>query len=175
MAENRRSGKLKLVSSHSALYLYIPSDGPVQTHSLLLATNRSLCVLASMSPTLPHSFLRGDPDTLPAPVPSIPFAGRIGANQQFSLDKNNCSDKALLKKYPDAAPLVPLRDTLSLRQFLEVGLWKAAAVEGIGTPAVAAQNATTKCTFDIMLTLPGTCLLVYLTILFPVGLAENTK
>lgn len=105
--------------------------------------NRSY-VLASMSPTLPHAFSRGEPDTLPAPVASIPFAGRLGANQQFSLDKNNCSDKELLKKHPDAAPLVPFKDSLSLKQFLEIGLWKAAAVEGIGTPAVMEQNATKR-------------------------------
>lgn len=62
----------------------------------------------------------------------MPFAGRIGANQEFSLDRNNCTDVELLEKHPDAAPWVPLRDSLSLAQFLEIGLWKAAVVEGLG-------------------------------------------
>ncbi|KAE8408656.1 aquaporin-like protein [Aspergillus pseudonomiae] len=99
----------------------------------------------------PHAnFWHSEPETLPTPKEPPPFAGRIGANQQFSLEKNNCTDTAILEKYPDAAPWVPWRNSLSPKQFLELGLWKAAAIEGVGT-----------------------CLLVYLTILFPMGLAQN--
>lgn len=83
-------------------------------------------------PLAPANFWRADSSDLPAPNPPVPFAGRIGANQQFSLDKNNCTDREILKKYPDAAPWVPLRDALSLRGFRQLEIWKAAIVEGIG-------------------------------------------
>lgn len=87
-----------------------------------------------MPAVLPHasSFWRGEPDTPIAAKTPTPFAGRIGANQEFSLSRRQCADPELLSKYPDAAPWVPLRDSLSPRQFFEIGLWKAAAVEGLG-------------------------------------------
>ena len=78
------------------------------------------------------SFWRGEPDTSIAAKTPTPFAGRIGANQEFALSRRQCADPGLLSKYPDAAPWVPLRDSLSPRQFFEIGLWKAAAVEGLG-------------------------------------------
>lgn len=86
-----------------------------------------------MPPALPQvNFWRGDPGSLPAPNQPVPFAGRVGANQQFSLDKDNCTDRAILEKYPDAAPWLPLRDSLSLKGFRGVEIWKSAFVEGIG-------------------------------------------
>lgn len=83
-------------------------------------------------PLAQANFWRRRADTLPSTKAPIPFAGRIGANQEFAIDKSRCTNTELLEKYPDAAPLVPLRDLLSLKQFLEPGLWKAAAIEGIG-------------------------------------------
>lgn len=86
-----------------------------------------------MPPELPRaSFWRTEPGTSTLPKTPTPFAGRIGANQEFSLSRQQCTDPELLEKYPDAAPWVPLRDSLSPRQFFELGLWKAAFVEGIG-------------------------------------------
>ncbi|KAK8147818.1 hypothetical protein G3M48_000991 [Beauveria asiatica] len=106
-----------------------------------------------MTSTLPRAkFYRSASDALRLPQAPDPFAGRIGANQQFSLDRSNSTDKEALEKCPDAAPWIPIRDTFSFEQFLEKGLWRAAVVEGLGT-----------------------CLLVYLTIIFPVGLVENMK
>ncbi|EHK17775.1 uncharacterized protein TRIVIDRAFT_160074 [Trichoderma virens Gv29-8] len=105
-----------------------------------------------MAPLLPHANFwtsRHDAEALPSPTNVIPFAGRIGANQEFSLEKNNCTQIELLQKFPDAAPWIPLRDSLSLRPLLEAVLWKAAVVEAIGT-----------------------CLLVYLTCFVAVGLGQ---
>lgn len=82
----------------------------------------------------PFNFWRNGSEALPSTKAPIPFAGRIGANQEFAIDQNRCTNTELLEKYPDAAPLVPLRDLLSLKQFLEPELWKAAAIEGIGMP-----------------------------------------
>ncbi|CAG8897255.1 unnamed protein product [Penicillium egyptiacum] len=84
---------------------------------------------------LPHAkFWRSghDAEALPSPTTIVPFAGRIGANQEFSVDKNNCTQIELLQKFPDAAPWIPLKDALSLRHILQVELWKAAAIEAIG-------------------------------------------
>ncbi|KAJ5693989.1 hypothetical protein N7536_004401 [Penicillium majusculum] len=73
-----------------------------------------------------------DAEELPSPTTVVPFAGRIGANQEFAMDKNNCTQIELLQKFPDAAPWIPLKDALSLRHILQVELWKAAGVEAIG-------------------------------------------
>ncbi len=69
---------------------------------------------------------------LPQPKPVVPFAGRIGGNQFFSLDSDHCPDVKILEKYPDAAPWVPIRDAFKLVQFLDIELWKAAVIEGLG-------------------------------------------
>lgn len=85
---------------------------------------------------LPHAkFWKSDSDrrrALPAPTNIVPFAGRIGANQEFSLDQNNCTQIELLQKFPDAAPWIPWRDALSLRHFFQPELWKAATIEAVG-------------------------------------------
>ena len=78
------------------------------------------------------SFWRSEPGALPIPNPSVPFAGRIGANHKFSADCENRVDRDVLEKYPDAAPWVPLRDALSLKGFLQIEIWKAAVIEGVG-------------------------------------------
>ncbi|KAJ6094495.1 hypothetical protein N7467_002008 [Penicillium canescens] len=88
-----------------------------------------------MSSMLPHAkFWRseGDAVVLPSPTTIVPFAGRIGANQEFSVDKTNCTQIELLKKFPDAAPWISLRDALSLRHILQRELWKAATIEAVG-------------------------------------------
>ncbi|OQD66366.1 hypothetical protein PENPOL_c004G09876 [Penicillium polonicum] len=108
-----------------------------------------------MSTMLPHAkFWRSghDAEELPSPTTVVPFAGRIGANQEFAVDKNNCTQAESLQKFPDAAPWIPLKDALSLRHILQVELWKAAGVEAIGT-----------------------CLLVYLTCFIAVGLSQTVN
>ncbi|KAL6408822.1 hypothetical protein AUP68_07768 [Ilyonectria robusta] len=60
-----------------------------------------------------------------------PFAGRIGANQSFTLDRSD--DGELLEKEPDAAPLMPIKELIDLGPLLHVNLWKAAFIEGVGS------------------------------------------
>ncbi|KAH8683972.1 aquaporin-like protein [Ilyonectria robusta] len=60
-----------------------------------------------------------------------PFAGRIGANQSFTLDRSD--DGELLEKEPDAAPLMPIKELMDLGPLLHVNLWKAAFIEGVGS------------------------------------------
>ncbi|KFY80859.1 hypothetical protein V499_00314 [Pseudogymnoascus sp. VKM F-103] len=93
-----------------------------------------------------------DAERLPSAAIAVPFAGRIGANQEFSLNKDNCAHLEILQKFPDAAPWIPLRDALSLRHILQPALWKAACVEAVGT-----------------------CLLVYLTCFFAIGLSHTVN
>ncbi|OQE90632.1 hypothetical protein PENNAL_c0011G07886 [Penicillium nalgiovense] len=80
-------------------------------------------------------------------VESTPFAGRIGANQEFSVSPLEEAD--LLRKSPDAAPLVPWSQMICPNQFIQLNIWKAAFVEGVVT-----------------------CLLVYFTCFLAVGLGK---
>jgi hypothetical protein len=60
------------------------------------------------------------------------FAGRLGGNQEFIINRDDPAQAALLQKTPDAAPFISLAQTFDLRGFREVDLWKAAFVEAIG-------------------------------------------
>ncbi|KAJ5496976.1 hypothetical protein N7463_008963 [Penicillium fimorum] len=62
-------------------------------------------------------------------VASTPFAGRIGANQEFSA--HPLEEAELLRKTPDAAPLVPWRQMICPNQFIQLNIWKAAFTEGV--------------------------------------------
>jgi hypothetical protein len=62
-----------------------------------------------------------------------PFAGRLGGNQTFVVDRSNPANAELLKKVPDAAPNLSLRDMFDLRGFRQPDLYKAAVVECVGT------------------------------------------
>lgn len=121
---------------------------------------------------LPHAKSwrsRRDGEELPSPTDIVPFAGRISANQEFSVDKNNCTHIELLQNFPVAAPWIPFRDSLSLRHFLQPELWKAAVVEAIGQWALISMDATR------IFIASGTCLLVYLTCFIAVGLGQMVK
>jgi hypothetical protein len=61
-----------------------------------------------------------------------PFAGRIGGNQEHLLDAADPRNAEVLKRVPDAAPLVPWRQSIDLRGLLDVNLWRFAAIEAIG-------------------------------------------
>jgi len=63
---------------------------------------------------------------------SVPFIGRLGGNQAFILDRDNTSNAAILQQAPDAAPGMTLAEQFDLRPFRSIGLWKAAAIEGMG-------------------------------------------
>lgn len=61
-----------------------------------------------------------------------PFAGRIGGNQELVLDRDDPENAELLRRIPDAAPLMAFKDGFDLRGFWDVGLWKFGFVECIG-------------------------------------------
>lgn len=63
---------------------------------------------------------------------SQPFAGRLGANQAFTVDPITSADERLLEREPDATPHMSFRELLDCRPILSKYLWKAALVEGIG-------------------------------------------
>lgn len=68
------------------------------------------------------------------------YAGRIGGNQEYILDRDDPDNKSLLERNPDAAPMIPLRQLLDLRGLRNLGLWKQAFVEGIGPLAWPRSN-----------------------------------
>lgn len=61
-----------------------------------------------------------------------PFIGRLGGNQGFVLDRHNAANAEILKEQPDSAPCMTLGEQFDLRGFRNLGLWKAALIEGVG-------------------------------------------
>lgn len=64
-----------------------------------------------------------------------PFAGRLGGNQDFIVDRNDPKNVEVLKEVPDAAPCMTLAEIFDLRGFLSPDLWKFAMLECVGKPA----------------------------------------
>lgn len=65
--------------------------------------------------------------------PAIPpFAGRLGGNQDFIVDRNDPKNVDVLERVPDAAPCMTLAEIFDLRGFLSIDLWKFAMLECIG-------------------------------------------
>lgn len=62
----------------------------------------------------------------------IPYAGRLGGNQEFVLDPTDPDTASLLKRNPDAAPFMSLKTLLSFDGFKQPSLWKQAFMEGVG-------------------------------------------
>ncbi|KKK12843.1 hypothetical protein ARAM_001188 [Aspergillus rambellii] len=70
----------------------------------------------------------------PPPKPSIqPFAGRIGGNQGLVLDRSCPENEELLKRVPDAAPLMTFQQRLEIAGFYDLDLWKFGLIECIGS------------------------------------------
>ncbi|KGO47585.1 hypothetical protein PEX1_041770 [Penicillium expansum] len=61
-----------------------------------------------------------------------PFAGRVGGNQGLVLDRSNPENAELLKKVPDAAPLMTLSEGFDLRGLWDIDLWRFGFIECIG-------------------------------------------
>ncbi|KAE8311947.1 major intrinsic protein-domain-containing protein [Aspergillus transmontanensis] len=71
---------------------------------------------------------------MPRPRPVVqPFAGRIGGNQGLVVDRTDPNNADLLKKVPDAAPLMTFREGFDLRGFCDIDLWKFGFIECMGT------------------------------------------
>jgi hypothetical protein len=68
---------------------------------------------------------------------TAPFAGRLGGNQAFIIDRDDASSVAVLQDVPDASPGMTLAEQFDLGPFRSVRLWKAAVVEGMGTPQLS--------------------------------------
>ena len=62
-----------------------------------------------------------------------PYAGRLGGAQDFVLDRSDPANAATLSRVPDAAPLMSVAETLSLRGFAQREIWQAACIECLGT------------------------------------------
>jgi hypothetical protein len=65
---------------------------------------------------------------------SHPFAGRVGANQAFTVEGRTSEDGKLLEREPDATPHMPFRELMDLRPITNIHLWKTALIEGVGKP-----------------------------------------
>ena len=65
-------------------------------------------------------------------APITPFAGRLGGNQEFIVNRYDPDNADLVDQMVDAAPLIPLNKITDLRGFREPELWKAAVMEGVG-------------------------------------------
>lgn len=77
----------------------------------------------------PAAVMDGPPSYHPT---SRPFIGRLGGNQEFVLDRHNTANAEVLREQPDSAPCMTLKEQFDLRGFRNIGLWKAALIEGIG-------------------------------------------
>jgi hypothetical protein len=77
----------------------------------------------------------------PSRANTNPFIGRLGGNQVFVLDRNDAANAELLKEQPDAAPYMTIRQQLDLNGFKNLGLWKAALIEGMGKNPNPVQSA----------------------------------
>lgn len=67
-----------------------------------------------------------------APKPAIqPFVGSLGG-QQGGLNRADPENADILKKVPDAAPLMTLQEGFDLRAFGNLQLWKFGLLEGAG-------------------------------------------
>ena len=65
--------------------------------------------------------------------PAIPpFAGRLGGNQDFIVDRHDPKNVEVLEKVPDAAPCMTLAEIFDLRGFYSADLWKFAFLECVG-------------------------------------------
>ncbi|KKK12989.1 hypothetical protein ARAM_000920, partial [Aspergillus rambellii] len=62
-----------------------------------------------------------------------PFAGRVGGNQGLVLDRQDPSNADILKKTPDAAPLMAFHDAWNPSGFVDWNLWRFGLVECVGT------------------------------------------
>ncbi|KEF59420.1 uncharacterized protein A1O9_04264 [Exophiala aquamarina CBS 119918] len=69
-----------------------------------------------------------------------PFAGRLGGNQTYVVDRSNPENAELLKKVPDAAPNLNAKEAFDLRGFSDWDLYRAAVIEGMGTLVLVFQS-----------------------------------
>ncbi|KAJ5527200.1 hypothetical protein N7513_011359 [Penicillium frequentans] len=61
------------------------------------------------------------------------FAGRLGGNQDFILDRNDPRNDELLERVPDAAPCMTFAEIFDLKGFYSLDLWKFAMLECVAS------------------------------------------
>lgn len=81
---------------------------------------------------MPNQLPTNDGERAALKSAQLHFAGRLGGNQEFVLDRNDPAQAALLQKTPDAAPFMSIAESFDLRSFRDLNLWKAAFIEGVG-------------------------------------------
>jgi hypothetical protein len=91
--------------------------------------DRALRPTQSTPVSMPESLQ--EPGGVKAPAVT-PFAGRLGGNQEFIVDRDDPANAALLQQFPDAAPQIPWKKLVDLRPLKDIELWKAAVVEAVG-------------------------------------------
>lgn len=79
---------------------------------------------------LPEYEVEEHPPPLQVAIP--PFAGRVGGNQDFIVDRNDPRNTKVLEKVPDAAPHMTLAEVFDFRGFLSADFWKWAMLECVG-------------------------------------------
>ncbi|KAJ6134010.1 hypothetical protein N7523_000332 [Penicillium sp. IBT 18751x] len=73
-------------------------------------------------------------DDRPYLEPAIaPFAGRLGGNQDFIVDRHDPRNVEVLEKVPDAAPCMTLAEVFDFRGFLSPDLYKFAMLECVAS------------------------------------------
>ncbi|KAG8527090.1 uncharacterized protein KY384_008519 [Bacidia gigantensis] len=122
-------------------FSYVADDGFLN-HPLSFSPKMSTMEKQTQSHATPrflpqrhHSLPNGLADTTQSSLtPYIkPFAGRLGGVQDFVLDRSDPANASILQETPDAAPLMSLRETFSLRGFRSRDMWEAAVIEGLGS------------------------------------------
>lgn len=103
---------------------------PDNTTTTSTANEKPLSPTTSSPPPLPFQ------DFISLKSTPLPFAGRLGGNQDFVLDPRDPETSSLLSRIPDAAPWMTYREALSTQGFREPTLYKQGLIEGIGTLAL---------------------------------------
>lgn len=108
---------------------------------------------------LPQTELEGDHPYLEPAIP--PFAGRLGGNQDFIVDRNDPKNVDVLEKVPDAAPCMTLAEIFDLRGFLSADLWKFAMLECIGKTSFLSRSVDER-NFCSHATIPSSCVDIFI-------------
>lgn len=72
-----------------------------------------------------------------------PFAGRLGGNQDFIVDRNDPKNLEVLEQVPDAAPCMTLGEIFDLKGFESLDLWKFAMLECVGKSLIELRTTIT--------------------------------
>ena len=146
----------------------LPKDG-----SSALPTNTDL-----LEPQLPIRHYRSQPadlcphcrnqrnDLQPMQSSITPFAGRLGGNQEFIVDRTDPANHELIEQIPDAAPGIPIKELFDLRGFRQVELWKAAMMEGVGSLIIVYTTAWIALSPDVPPEPPNSPAAVFATAAF---------